>query len=490
MSKKSKKQKRFFNLLFNIIAFSSLAIMLVFCFWLYRLDMVPMKFLGIIYGVLSVIFFILILLTLPKKIKLKVKTICAIVFLLFSLVFCFGIKYIDKTISFIDSINDELAQKEEYYVSVLKNSAYKDINDLADKKIGIYSSSKETVEKVIKLLKEKNVNDVVEYSDVVLMFEDLSEGKIDSVILNSSLETLLASDLDYMKLEFNNVDTLMVPIHEEEVLKVVDVTNTPFNIYIAGGDAYGSINKVTNTDVNMVVSVDPVNHKILLTSIPRDYYVNLPGKGENAYDKLTHAGYYGIGESVRSVEKLLDTDINYYVKVNFSTIVNVIDAIGGVDVYSDYAFTEDSSRDHYYYKKGWNHLSGKKALAFARERHAFSDGDVQRVKNQQKVLTAIINKMTSSSALITKYTDILDSVKKSFSTNLDTKSINRLVKMQLNDMRGWDIESQNLVGSGSLEKTYTFPNMKLYVMKRNEESVQKAKDKIKESYSVSKGGGE
>ena len=230
----------------------------------------------------------------------------------------------------------------------------------------------------------------------------------------------------------------------------------------------------------MVVTVDPVNHKLLLTSIPRDYYVNLPGKGENAYDKLTHAGYYGIGESVRAVENLLDIDINYYVKVNFSTIEGIIDAIGGVTVYVDKGFT--TSNGVYTFKTGNNTMNGKKALRFARERKVFASGDVQRVKNQQKVFSAIINKVTSSPAIITSYTDILDSVKKNFSTSLDTKSINRLVKMQLNDMRGWGIESQNLVGTGANDKTYTFPNMKLYVMKQKEDSVNNASLKIKEYF--------
>ncbi len=489
MSRKKRNKKKYFNLFFNISALIAVFIMLIFCFWLYRLDMLPMKYLGIIYAVILLIYLILVLLTIPKKIKLKVKSICFVFFLIFSLLFGFGIKYIDKTISFLDVINNELSQKEEYYVSVLKDSEYKKINNFVDKKIAIYVSNKEIVEKVSDLLKKENINELVEYDDVILMFEDLSEKKVDAVIVNSSIDALLASDLSYMKLELENIHTLMVPIHEEEVVKVVDVTNTPFNIYIAGGDAYGSINRVTNTDVNMVVTVDPVNHKLLLTSIPRDYYVNLPSKGENAYDKLTHAGYYGIGESVKTVEKLLDIDINYYVKVNFSTIVNVIDAIGGVTVYSDYNFREDSSGYGYYYKKGPNKLNGKKALAFARERHAFAAGDVQRVKNQQKVLTAVIDKMTSSTSLITNYSDILDSVKKSFSTNLDTKSINRLVKMQLNDMRGWEITSQNLIGTGSKGKTYTFPGMDLYVMKQNEESVNEAREKIKEVVDLNIGGG-
>ena len=149
----------------------------------------------------------------------------------------------------------------------------------------------------------------------------------------------------------------------------------------------------------MVISVDPVNHKLLLTSIPRDYYVNFPGQGENAYDKLTHAGYYGINESVLTVEKLLDIDINYYIKVNFSTVEGVIDAIGGVDVKVDKAFT--TSNGKYTFKKGVNHMNGAEALRFARERKVFTYGDVERVKNQQKVLSAIIDKVTSSTALIT-----------------------------------------------------------------------------------------
>ena len=478
---KKKKKKIFLNAFFNMVALVAVVMMLVFCIYIFRLDMLPFKYLSIIYGIIGVIFMILLGLTLPRKIKIGVKTICFVFFAGFSFLSFFGIKYIDKTIDFIDVINNELSQKEEYHLSVLSDSIVESGSELTDKKVGLYTINEETKENIVKVVNKELTVEFVEYTDVVLMFEDLQEKKIDSVIINSSIESLLDSDLDYMNLSLKSVYSLMVPIKEVDVVKVVDVTNTPFNIYIAGGDAYGSINKVTNTDVNMVVSVDPVNHKLLLTSIPRDYYVVLPSKGEDAYDKLTHAGYYGIGESVKAVENLLDIDINYYVKVNFSTIVDVIDAIGGVDVYSDYTFQSDSYPVQYY-KKGWNHLTGLKALSFARERHAFKDGDVQRVKNQQKVLTAIIKKVTSSTTLITKYTDILDSVKKSFATNLDTKSISRLVKMQLNDMRGWEIESQNLVGTGASEKTYTFPKMKLYVMKRNEESVNNANLKINEFF--------
>lgn len=481
MAIKSKKKRIYMNAFFNVIALIAVVVMLVFCIYLFRLDMLPFKYLSILYIVIGFIYLVLLGLTLPRRIKYRIKIICLILFLVFSSVFIFGIKYVDKTINFIDVINNELMQKEEYHISVLKNSIVESGGELNNKKVGLYTTSDETKEKIIEIINEDLSFEFVPYTDVILMFEDLSEKKIDAVIVNSSLETLLESDLDYLNLELKSVYSLMVPISEEsDIVKIVDVTNTPFNVYIAGGDAYGSINKVTNTDVNMIVSVDPVKRKILLTSIPRDYYVLLPSKGDDAYDKLTHAGYYGIGESVKAVEKLLDIEINYYAKVNFSTIEGVIDAIGGVDVYVEKGFT--TSNGFYTFKKGINHMNGKEALRFARERKVFSTGDVQRVKNQQKVFSAILSKVTSSTALITGYSDILDSVKKNFSTNLDTKSINRLVKMQLNDMRGWDIESQNLVGTGASKKTFTFPKMNLYVMERNDESVNKASTKIKEFF--------
>ena len=268
---------------------------------------------------------------------------------------------------------------------------------------------------------------------------------------------------------------------KENIVKIVNVTNSTFNIYAAGGDGYGSINNVTNTDVNMIITVDPVNKKLLFTSIPRDYYVNLPSFGTNAYDKLTHAGYYGIEESIKTIENLLDTDINYYIKVNFSTIEKVVDAIGGVDVYSEHSFCGNGIPD-ICYKKGNNHMNGYYALMFARERYAFPDGDVQRVKNQQKVLEAIIKKVSSSTTLVSSFTEILDSVSSNMTTNIDSKSINKFIKMQLNDMSGWTIEKQNLVGTdSSSSNTYTFPGLNLYVMKQDSESINTAKENIKKA---------
>lgn len=479
MAKKKSKNKVVTNLIFNVIALISTVVAIVFAVYIYKLDMIPDNYLKIFIIVLLVIYLVLLCLTLPRHIKKGFKIGACIFFILFAFVFGYGIKYADKTISFIDKINDELKQKEEYYVKVLEKSKVKELKELDNKEIAVFTSpAAVNSEKAIKTLQKKSKGEVKKYDDLTEMFEDLSDNKIDAVLVNDSQLSVLESDLSYLNLSLRDIESILVPIdREEEIVKIVDVTNTPFNIYIAGGDAWGSIDKVMNTDVNMVVSVDPVNHKLLLTSIPRDYYVNLPSKGEDAYDKLTHAGYYGIQESILAVEKLLDIDINYYVKVNFSTIEGIVGAIDGVDVYSDYKFCKDGDTT-ICYTKGWNHLTSKNVLAFARERHAFQDGDVQRVKNQQKVLEAVIKKITSSKTLINKYTDILDTVAKNFSTSLDTKSINRLVKMQLSDMRGWTFEEQNLVGYSDMKTVYSFPKMKLYVMKRDQNSVDKAKDAI------------
>ena len=480
-----KVKKRFIsNIIFNVIALISTALALVFCVYIYKLDMIPSKYLNIAFIVIGVIYLILLLLTLPRKLKRKIKLVCCVLFIINALVFGFGIKYSDKTIDFLENVGDELRQKEEYDVKVLNKSSITSKEGLKGKKIGIFKN--DSYDDVVKYLKKDVDCEIIDYSDAVKFFEDLADGTIDAVIASNNVYDLLGEDLSYMKLELKNVHIVGVPIKGEinEVVKVVDVTNTPFNIYIAGGDKEGSINKVMNTDVNMIVSVDPINHKLLLTSIPRDYYVNLPSKGEDVYDKLTHAGYYGVQESIKAVEKLLDIEINYYAKVNFTTIEKVVDAIGGVDVNSDFAFKfSDSDRGLYFsYNKGMNHLNGKQALGFARERESFSDGDVQRVKDQQKVIDAVISKVASSKdILLYRYEDILKAVSANFATNLDGKTISRIVKMQLSDMRGWKSESQNLVGtSATSNKCYSIPNMNLYVMKPKAESVQANSQKIKD----------
>ncbi len=473
---KNRKNKKY--IMSKILGVISLILFVIFSVLLLMLDMLPTKYISIYFIIFGTLYLVFLMFIFINKIKNKLR-ITAVVFLcVFGIIFGIGTKYLSDTIGFMNVINNKLLQKEAYYVMTLEKSAVKKLGDLKNKKVGIYNSL--NCEHALDELNKKINVEYNEYKDVVEMFENLQESKIDAILINDSIKNLLATDLSYMKLSLKEIDTVFVSIEKEDIVKIVDVTKKTFNIYVAGGDAYGNIQNVTNTDVNMIITVNPKERKLLLTSIPRDYYVNLPSFGENAYDKLTHAGYYGIEESVKTVEILLDTDINYYVKVNFSTIEKIIDAIGGIDVYNEYAFRENAFRK-YYFNVGMIHMDGNMALAFAREREAYIDGDIQRVKNQQKVIEAVINKATSSTAIITNFSQILDGVSESLSTNMDTKSINRFIKMQLNDMRGWSIESNNLVGTDLYTtNTYTFPGTNLYVMKQNQDSVINAQNKIKE----------
>ncbi|MBQ4263497.1 MAG: LCP family protein [Bacilli bacterium] len=472
--KKNVKNKKVKNIIYKVIASISTLLVILFCFLIYKLNMLPFKYLIILYGFFFVICSLFNFFVFNNKVKSKIKLVVIILFLIIDLILGIGSKYLDDTIDFVGTFGENQEQSEGYYVKVLDKSSSEGINDLSGKVIGVYSSANNM--NASSKLSEVISYEIKEYEDIEIMFIELMSESIDAVLVNDSILSLLEGELEHIDVSLKDVYNFSIVIKEVDIVKTVDVSTKKFNIYVAGGDSYGSIKKVTNTDVNMVISVDPVNHKLLLTSIPRDYYVNFPGQGENAYDKLTHAGYYGINESVLTVEKLLDIDINYYIKVNFSTVEGVIDAIGGVDVKVDKAFT--ASDGTYSYKKGVQHMNGKKALRFARERKAFTSGDIERVKNQQKVLSAIIDKVTSSTALITSYSKILDSVSKNFATNMKSEDISKLVKMQLNDMRGWSITSQNLVGTDLYTGTYTFPKSKLYVMKPKEDSVEKVREKI------------
>lgn len=477
---KNKKRKIIGNACI-LISIISIILTIVFFVYLINLDMIPNKYLIMLGGIIGVIYILMLLLIVPKKIKTPLKITSTLIMLIVSgILFYSGVVYVDKLINFLDKIDNSIVQKETYYVVVLESSRVGKIDELKDKKIGYLESdaSKKNTDKAFNLLNTKITYGKVVYKDIEEMLDNLNDGIVDGLLLNESAYNLINSDLAYLGIKVKKIDTLHVLVETSDIVKYVDVTNTPFNLYIAGGDAYGSIGYVTNTDVNMVATVDPINNRVLLTSVPRDYYVELPGKG--AKDKLTHAGYYGIETSVKAMEELLDIEVNYYAKVNFSTVEKVVDAIGGVDVYNETYFCAYGC-DDICYNQGNIHLEGHRALMYARERHAFVDGDVQRVKNQQKVLTAVIKKMTSSTTLITNYSKILDSVSDNFNTNLDNKSMSKLVKKQLNDMKGWTIETQNLVGSDFYTyDTYTYPNLELYVMKPNDESISNAKNKIKE----------
>ncbi len=263
---------------------------------------------------------------------------------------------------------------------------------------------------------------------------------------------------------------------EESGKKVESLAYEPFNVMITGIDVSGTIDEKGRSDVNMLVTVNPNTAQILITSIPRDYEIFMPDKGFEM-DKLTHTGFYGVDTTIQAEEELLRTDINYYVKVNFSTVVKFIDAIGGIDVYSEYTFSARYTPWTFY--EGMNHMSGEQALAFARERKSFETGDNQRVRNQQAVVEAVIKKATSSTAMILQYNELLSSLRDYFKMSISAAEIQDLIKMQISDSPKWKIYKNSLTGKGELRETYTSPGARLYVMLQDEESVENARTLIK-----------
>ena len=254
------------------------------------------------------------------------------------------------------------------------------------------------------------------------------------------------------------------------------ITKEPFVVYLSGVDNRGELTEKARSDVNILAVVNPKTKRVALVNTPRDYYVDLAGT--DSKDKLTHAGLYGVETSMATLGNLYGVNVEHYIRINFAGFINIIDAIGGVDVYSDQAFTSVGSPGFYdptTFAEGWNHLDGKSALAFARERHAFASGDIQRGINQMKVIDAMVNKLKSP-ALLMGFSKLMDAAADCFVTSLSQDQITALVRMQLSDLASWDIQSCSVTGtSGKSSKCYSAKGQSLYVMKPDETSVNEAK---------------
>ena len=257
------------------------------------------------------------------------------------------------------------------------------------------------------------------------------------------------------------------------------ITKEPFVIYLSGVETRGELTETARSDVNILAAVNPVTKRVALVNTPRDYYVDLAGTSSK--DKLTHAGLYGVETSMETLGNLYGVNVDHYIRINFAGFISIIDALGGVDVYSDQAFTSVGSPGYYdptTFVEGWNHLDGKSALAFARERHAFASGDIQRGINQMKVIDAMLNKIKSP-ALLMGFSKIMDAASDCFVTSFSQDQISALVRMQLSDFAEWDIESYTVTGtSSSSTKCYSAKGQKLYVMKPDDSSVSKAREML------------
>lgn len=441
------------------------------------IDLLPIKYMCIALIALTAISLALIPLLLFKNIKKNKKVPAMVISSILIVIYIVGIVYLGSTIGFFGKVFGAGGETVDYDVLVRTESTYEEIEQIEGKKVHTMASVDATLSDARAEL--ENVVSV-KYEMVDTDLRGLCDG-----LVGESYDIILMSHAKYTTLceeeksyEENTRVLYTVKVHKEvKSNKEVDVTKESFNVLISGNDTTGAIEDVAKSDVNMIMTVNPVTRKIRLTSIPRDYYVYVPGV--DAYDKLTHTGNFGVDETAASLEELLGIDINYYVKVNFTCVVELVDAIGGIDVVSDYDFvTSGRQNNGYVFHVGENHLDGAHALAFSRERHAFASGDNQRIKNQQKVIEAMIKKCTNSTVVLTKYGSILGAVGDYMKTNMSESNIKKLAKMQLNDMSGWKIKKQSLEGYGELSTVYSLGDLACYVMVPDQISVAEASEKI------------
>lgn len=477
MQKKKKlklKKSVIFKSLAIIIAIMSIYVFIMFL----KLNVLPFMYLLFLFLILFAIDIGLYLLMSKKKPVFRiVGTICTI--FLFVLYFV-GIEFQTVTLNFLHQFAFLNIQTEHYQVIVKNTSEMASLNDLDNKSIA-YVKNREGASKAYKQLEKENVKKE-EVDGVGALVRSFLQDEIDVILLESSEEELYNEMSQEFKENHKVLETVSVEVQKNDFSKDVAITKQPFSVYVTGVDTYDAISSVARSDVNMVITVNPVTHKILLTSIPRDYYVPIAGSSSELNDKLTHAGLEGVDVSIKTIENLLDMDINYYIKFNFTSLIQIVDALGGIDVDSPFAFTADYEEDtHIYYEfqKGMNHLNGKQALAYVRERYGLREGDVARARHQQQVVEAVVNKLTTTT-ILTKYGELLGSMEGNFTTNFDFDSITGFVKMQLNDMPSWSVETQVLTGADASRKTASMPDLYSSVMIPDEEQVENAKGKIDE----------
>lgn len=441
-------------------------------FNMFSLNILPLKYVIPIVLVLLLLLCGLSYLLYKDKGRLLIRIVIVVLCILL-LIATFYVRKSNGTLRKITHAKDGYAQVS---VIVMKNSKIDKLSDLKDKRIG-YSKTGQTAytyKALSDIQKElKDSPTLIAYKSMGTFSDDLFDKQVDALLLDEGSRATLEDSHPQFSEKTKVIKTYAYKIVEKDISKDVKVTTQPFNIYITGIDTYGKVSTVGRSDVNMIATINPKTRQVLLTSIPRDYYIKQTCQN-NQKDKLTHTGLFGVGCTIDSVENFLGIDINYYARVNFSSLEKIVNALGGIVVDNPHAF----SAVNIHFNKGNIAMNGVQALAYARERYAFEDGDFERGKDQMRILTAIIHKITSPS-ILTNYASTLDAISDTFQTNVSENDIKAFINMQLNDMKGWDVKQISVSGVSGTDWTpangfnasVVYPDMK---------SVKTVVNKIKE----------
>lgn len=452
---------------------------------LIKINVLPTKLLFLITIVFVLLDAIFALLLCYYTRAIVSKIICVVITLVLIFGSCMGGYYISKTGSLLTNITNVTKHAKNTVSVVVKQSSEiknkSQLNGLSVgtlRTIGTQGSSKALKE----LSKDGIVMNQNEYDSLSAMLEAFYNGEVDSIIINELSRSQILDMESYADFDNNTRVVYQTSYKVENTDKanaVSDITSKPFNVLISGSDTRGGFDENGRSDVIMVATINPKTSTILLTSVPRDFYVTTAcdaadGCMQGALDKITHTGIHGTNTTKRTVEQLLGIEINYTFKVGFDTVTDLVDALGGVDVYVEpgYAVTNQYFSVH----EGVNHLNGHDALEYARERYAYTEGDRQRTKNQQQVLMGIVNEATKPS-VITKYASIMDAMANTFSTTMSNEEISDLIKYQINNNPKWKMEQYMVDGTGDTLMCAELGDA-ASVMVPNQSTVKMAKDKI------------
>ena len=464
------KDNKFFKIITSkyVILGIQLIISIVAVYFCFKLKLIPMKYIiGIIIALLILLVsFFGIIYSGEKRSEngatSKRSIITKIISLLLSIALVLGCTMLIRSDNFIDKVSDAVGQKYVISVIALKDS---DINkkSLDGKKFGVcYEKDSKTLTTALADMEDEiGQQEYTKYDAYIQLADALYNKEVDCIVVGEQFRSQLQVNHENFDNETKIITSYSYDAKLEVTTKKTDVTEKPFSVYVTGIDVYGILNTVSRSDVNLIVTVNPKTKQILMTSIPRDCEINLHSNGE--LDKLTHTGNYGTAETINTIQDLLDMEINYFVRTNFSGMTNIVDALGGITVESDEEF--DTLHGNYHIVKGLNEMDGDMALCFVRERKRLKAGDFARGRNQQKVLSALIDKALSPK-IITNFDRILTALEGTFETDMTSDEIRSLLNMQLDDMADWNIINVQIEGEYyDCYETYSMYGTKSDVMK-------------------------
>ena len=438
-----------------------------------------LNFRGVNYAIIGVIIAAIVL-SIFLIIKKKAKIFNVIMLIIMNIVLVFSYMQFRTAIGLFDNLNSNAAVSEyTMSVVVMKNDAAEKLTDLKGASVAApVSADGENINKLMKEIrdKEKQSLNLTESKNYISAYEELAAGTSKAMILNSSFEDLITSQHADFKDKTKK-------IYEYKITKSVNAkakqnAGDTFNVYISGIDTYGPVSSVSRSDVNIIMTVNKKTGKILLTTTPRDSYVKIADGGNNQYDKLTHAGIYGVDSSIHTLENVYGIKIDYYARLNFTSFLKLIDTVGGVDVYNDQAFVTHVGKKNF--QPGLLHMNSDMALSFVRERYSLTGGDHDRGKNQEKVIAAIIKKLTSKEGLA-NYQSIIKELSESIQTNMPIETAMGLANEQLRAGKEYIVASQALTGTGSMSlPSYAMPGAQLYMMQIDDKSLEEVTANIKD----------